>query len=473
VAKALPSHAGISGAWDPEAGWHDREARVLLALRSGRRRYGPLTEPDGTTVRLAYFSCFAGVAGDMALGALLDAGAPLQEVMALLERLPIGGWSLEAEPVQRAGIGATNVRVLAHDDVVVRTFAHIVGILEEARLPERVHDRALRTFRRLAEAEARIHRRPVGQVHFHEAGAHDAIIEVVGVACALETLDVATVAASELAVGQGALRGPHGLLPNPAPAVLELARGVPLRSLEVHAELTTPTGAAIVTTLAASFGPLPPMAVEAIGFGAGSRELHGVPNVTEVVLGSATGAQPDWGAAGAPLHAMREAPGPQGASETSGVAGGQPLVVLETNLDDVTGEVIARTIEALLDAGAYDAWALPAVMKKGRPGHVLAAICEPALHDALRSVIRRETGTFGVRSTPVWRHAAAREEHVVEVEGIPVRVKIGPGRAKPEPADLARVARLRGLPLREANRLAEQAWYEAHEKPERQPPTES
>ena len=234
---------------------------------------------------MAWFHCFAGIAGDMALGSLLDAGADLGEVLALLERLPLGGWALEVEPVLRGGVAASKAVVSVHDNVVVRTHAHIVGLVEEARLPDRVARRALATFSALADVEARLHRRPVDQVHFHEVGGHDTIIDVVGTAAALEVLGIDEVRASPVATGLGMVRTAHGMLPNPAPAVVALLEGVPTWGRNIAVELTTPTGAALLAALSSGFGPMPSMRVTGQGFGAGSRELDELPNCTQVVTG--------------------------------------------------------------------------------------------------------------------------------------------------------------------------------------------
>ena len=219
---------------------------------------------------VAWFNCYSGIAGDMALGSLLDAGADLDELMRLLERLPIGGWSLEVEPVLRAGLAATRAKVEVRGTTVVRTFSHIRAVLEEARLPERVRDRALATFTALATVEGRLHRRPPEHVHFHEVGGHDAIVDIVGTASALELLEVDVVGAGPVSVGTGVVRTSHGLLPNPAPAVVALLEGIPVRGQDLNVELTTPTGAALVSSLASELGPLPAMVPAATGFGAGN-----------------------------------------------------------------------------------------------------------------------------------------------------------------------------------------------------------
>ena len=220
-----------------------------------------------TTV--AWFHCFAGIAGDMAFGALVDAGADLEEVLGLVRRVPVDGWTIEVDAVTRNGVAGTRVDVRSSETGIVRTHSHIQGLLAEARLPPRVLDRSLAVFARLAEAEGRLHRRPPSQVHFHEVGGIDAIVDVVGTCAGLEVLGVDTVASSPVATGTGMIRSAHGALPNPAPAVVELLRGAPLYGVDESVELTTPTGAALLAALCSEFGPMPAMTVTTTGFGAG------------------------------------------------------------------------------------------------------------------------------------------------------------------------------------------------------------
>ncbi|MFZ0664551.1 MAG: nickel pincer cofactor biosynthesis protein LarC [Acidimicrobiales bacterium] len=382
---------------------------------------------------IAWFHCYAGIAGDMALGSLLDAGADTEEVAGMLRRLPFGGWTLSQEPVLRSGIAATRAVVETTDDVVVRTHSHIVGLLEEARLPERVRHRSIGAFAALAEVEGRLHRRPPGQVHFHEVGSQDTIVDIVGTMAALEVLGVDTVTSSSIAVGTGIVRTAHGILPNPAPAVVGLLEGIPTWGRDLNIELTTPTGAAIVASLCSSFGAMPPMQIEVSGFGAGSRDIDGFPNCTQVVLGT-------------PLSAE------------AGTSGGHPLVLLEANIDDATGETLAHAVSTLMESGANDAWLTPILMKKGRPGYTLSVLVDPALADELRVVMRAESGTLGIRSAHTDRWAAVRSTDEVEMAGLTVRIKVSPGRAKAESRDAARVAKLTGLPLREVTAMAESTW---------------
>ena len=400
-------------------------------------------------MRLAWFHCFSGIAGDMALGSLVDAGADLDEVRTLLERLPVGGWQLDAEPVLRGGIAATKVHVHAEDHTVSRTAAHIRGLVEEARLPERLRNRALATFSALAEAEGRLHRRPTEQVHFHEVGGIDAIVDVVGTCAALELLGVDEVRSSPVTTGLGMVRSAHGLIPNPAPAVLELLRGAPTTGLDAGIELTTPTGAALLAATCTGWGPLPAMTIEATGFGAGSRDVDGRPNATQVVLGQATDRAGRLGQDG------------------DGRPDGQPVVLLEANVDDVTGEVLAHAVERLLAAGAHDAWLTPIVMKKGRPAHTVHALADVALAGQLAEVLAAETGTLGVRGQTLQRWPSARQVDEVLVDGLPVRVKVGPGRAKVEFDDARRVAERTGRPLRSVLTAAEAAATAAADGTER------
>jgi uncharacterized protein (TIGR00299 family) protein len=327
------------------------------------------------------------------------------------------------------------VRVV--DDTVVRTHAHIAAMIDEARLPGRVRDRALATFDRLANVEGRLHRRHPSQVHFHEVGGADAVVDIVGTCAALEVLGVDAVHASAVATGTGMVRTAHGLLPNPAPAVVALLEGAPTYGRDQTEELTTPTGAALLSALCSGWGPLPAMTVAAMGFGAGSRELDGLPNATQVVLGTDAAALP------------RERPG-------------QPVALLETNVDDATGEVIAHTIAALLDAGAHDAWVTPILMKKGRPAYTVSALADPALAEQVSRILVAETGTLGVRGRALERWPEPRSTGQVELDGIPLRIKVSPGRVKVEPDDAARTARRTGWPLREVVSLAEEAARRHH-----------
>ena len=380
----------------------------------------------------AWFHPFSGIAGDMAVGACVDAGADPDELRALLERLPVEGWTIEFEPVLRGGIASTHAVVHVVESSVVRTAEHITSLIEGAELPERVRDRALRVFHRLAEVEGRLHRRPPSQVHFHEIGGVDAIVDVVGTCAGLELLGVDVVHAGPVATGVGMTRSAHGVIPVPSPAVVELLHGAPTAHVDEPHELTTPTGAAILSALVERWGGMPAMAVRASGYGAGTRELDARVNAVQLVVGE--------------LSVQRMAHGE-----------GQAMVELAVNIDDATGETLAHAVAELLEAGAADAWVTPVVMKKGRPGHVVNALVDQAIAGEVAEVLVAETGSFGVRARRVERWPASRSFDSVAVDGHPIRIKVSPGRTKVEHDDAADVARRTGRPLREVVSLAEEA----------------
>ena len=390
---------------------------------------------------VAWWHCFAGIAGNMALGALIDAGADLNLIERELVALPVGGWTLETEDVLRAGVGATHVRVRVKEHQVVRTYSHIVGLITEARVPDRARSRALAVFEKLGQAESYLHRRPLSQVHFHEVGSTDAIVDIVGTCVALELLGVDEIRSSPVAQGTGMVSTSHGAMPVPAPAVVKLLAEAkaPTYGTAIPMELTTPTGAAILAALCSGWGPMPPLTVTATGFGAGSREIDNLPNATQVIIGQAADEESD---------------------------GSQPVIVLEASVDDVTGEILGTTLAALMGAGALDAWISPVTGKKGRPAHVVSVLCEESKVGTLRQVLTDETGTLGVRASTWRRWPATREFSSVEVGGYPVRVKKGPRRIKAEHDDATKVARLIGLPVREVARQAEDAAHRLFDEPD-------
>ena len=383
-----------------------------------------------------WFNCAtSGVAGDMLLGSLLDAGADLGEVRALVATLGVDGWQLDAEPVTRGGIAATRAVVHAPEQHHHRTWADIRQLL--APLPDRVRTRAHAAFEALAEVEATLHRTSMDDVHFHEVGALDAIVDVVGTCAALEVLGIDDVGVSAVATGTGTTAAAHGHLPVPAPATAALLEGLDVVGVDLAAELATPTGVALVRTLGGGrSSAVPAMTVAGTGYGAGRRDLDGRPNVVQVLVG------------------------------TTGDAT-ESLVQLESNVDDVTGEVLAHAIARLLDAGALDAWATPIVMKKGRPAHTVAALVRPADVEPVRRAMADETGTLGIRSTTVERVATERTAATVEVDGHPVRLKVAGGRVKAEFDDAATVAAATGRPVREVLARAEAA-YSGREESDRQ-----
>ena len=383
--------------------------------------------------RIAWFHAFSGIAGDMALGACIDAGADVGEIRTMLAGLDVPGWTLRAERVLRGGLSATHAVVEVADDAHARSAGDIIALVERSRLPERVKARSIDTFRALADAEAGLHGEHPDHVHLHEVGGHDAIVDVVGTCAALELLGVDLVLAGPVATGIGTTRSAHGTIPVPAPAVVALLAGAPVTRVDVAMELTTPTGAALLRALVTGWGPMPAMTIVGSGYGAGTRELTERVNAVQLVLGDATVADP------------------------TGTGDGQPMVELAVNVDDATGEQLAHAIAQLMDAGAADAWITPILMKKGRPGHVVTVLADQALAPALSAVLTTETGSLGVRSRPVDRWPTARHFDSVDVDGHPVRIKVTPARTKVEHDDAAEVAKRTGRPLREVVSLAEEA----------------
>jgi uncharacterized protein (TIGR00299 family) protein len=385
---------------------------------------------------LLYVDCVAGVAGDMLLGALVDAGADPERLRSGLRALGVEGLDLEFEPAERGGLRATRARVCAPPEHAHRTWRDVRALLERADLADRARARAHAAFERLARAEGRIHGMEPEEVHFHEVGALDAIADVCGVALALEQLGVERVVCSPLPAPRGWVDAEHGRLPLPAPAVLELLRGAPLHGVALDVELVTPTGAALVSSLAEGFGPLPPMRLERVGYGAGARELTSLPNVVRVLVG---------------------APVPEGATPR--------VSLVETNIDDLSPELVPDAAEAAFRAGALDVWTTPVLMKKSRPGIVLSALARPAQEKDVARAILRSTSALGVRMTEYRRWELPREWTTVRVGEEDVRVKVGrldgerPVLA-PEHDDCARVATRTG-------RTVASVWAEALHAAER------
>jgi pyridinium-3,5-bisthiocarboxylic acid mononucleotide nickel chelatase len=382
-------------------------------------------------VTTAWFQPLAGASGDMLLGALLDAGAPLQTVQAAVDAVGTESIVIETEPVLRQGIGATKAHVRVGASSVVRTWANIRGLLLAADLPEPVLTRALDVFGRLAAAEAAVHRTSADQVHFHEVGALDAVADVVGVCAALHALHVTEAVSAAVAVGSGMVRSAHGLLPVPGPAVVSLLAdaGAPVYSGEVSQELCTPTGAALLASAVTSWGPMPLGRVLGTGFGAGTRDLDELPNVLRVVLldpASAGGGELDTGVA---------------------------ELQIETNVDDLDPRLWPAVLRGLLAAGAVDAWLTPILMKKGRPAHTLSVLVPAAAADAVRRVVFTETSAIGLRERAVSRRVLERAWVTVTVHGAPVRIKTASleGRvvnAQPEFDDVAELAQRTRRPVK-------------------------
>jgi uncharacterized protein (TIGR00299 family) protein len=397
-------------------------------------------------MRTLYFDCFAGISGDMTLGALVGAGVDPFALKEHLSLLDLAGYEIDFEQVERAGISATRavVRVTA-DEQQHRHLADISEIILRSRLVEPVKERAVRIFTRLAEAEARVHNVSVESVHFHEVGAVDAIVDVVGACIGFELLGVERFSASALHVGSGTVEMAHGRFPVPPPAVADLLRGAAVYSTDVVGELVTPTGAAIVATLCESFGRVPPMRLLAAGYGAGARDYENFPNVLRMLVGES---EAEGGGAGA---------------DESIVEGDEELTVVETNVDDVSPQVLGHVLEQALARGALDCYFTHVQMKKNRPGVLVTLLCRPAEREAMLDLLLAETPTLGARSHTVRRRALEREAVTVETEFGRIAVKVGRLRgrvvsATPEYEDCRAAALKAGVPLREVQEAARAAF---------------
>ncbi len=398
-----------------------------------------------------YFDCFSGISGDMALGALLDAGLPLEALRAELDKLDLPGWSIAAERGMRGYLSGTRALVNAPEQPTHRHLADVRAIIERSALAREVRERSLRVFTLLAEAEGRVHGMSADEVHFHEVGALDAIVDIVGVVAGLALLGAERVYASPLPLGGGWVRAAHGMLPVPAPATLNLlaAAGAPVVPDDTPAELVTPTGAALLAALAVFERPA--MRLERVGYGLGKRDLPR-PNALRVWLGTGEGGSRPGDGQGRHGHA-------HGQPMQHGQDGAQAApVLLETNIDDQPAEQLAYVAGLLLEQGALDVWQTPIQMKKGRAATLLAALVPPELEDAAVELLLRETTTLGVRRRPAERHICERAFETVETPlgAVAVKRKYWRGRdlgAAPEFEDCARLARQHALPLREVYRL--------------------
>jgi uncharacterized protein (TIGR00299 family) protein len=393
-------------------------------------------------MRTLYFDCFAGISGDMTLGALVAAGADARALKERLALLDLDGYEIEFETVDRSGISATRAVVnVTKDEKPHRHLRDVLAIIEGSRLGDSVKQRASKIFTRLAEAEARVHNIAIERVHFHEVGAVDAIVDVVGACIGFELLRIERFAASALHVGSGTVLMEHGRFPVPPPAVAELLRGAPVYSTEIRGELVTPTGAAIVATLCESFGPLPQMRVEASGYGAGTREYEKFPNVLRVIVGETVGA----------------------GVGVEGSKSDEELTIVETNLDDVSPQVLGHLMERALASGALDCYFTNVQMKKGRPGVLVSILCLPRDKESLTRLLFEETPTLGVRSYEVRRRALERESVTVETEFGRIAVKVGrmSGRvlsATPEYEECREAALRAGVALRVVQEAARAAY---------------
>jgi pyridinium-3,5-bisthiocarboxylic acid mononucleotide nickel chelatase len=397
-------------------------------------------------MKLAYFDCFSGISGDMTLGALVDAGCPVELLRTELGGLDVPGWELTAEKVWKNGMAATYVTVKTVDQSKHRSLSAILEIVEKSKLAAGVRERAAAIFRKLGEAEARVHDVALEKIHFHEVGAVDAIVDIVGACVGFAELGIDRFACSALNVGGGTARMAHGVLPVPAPATANLLQGKPTYSNGVQKELVTPTGAAIVATLCEVFGPQPGMTVSAIGYGAGSADLEGQPNVLRIMVGEEIETRKGEEKS-AQTGVSFEA---QGKSVLPGFD--EEIAVIEANLDDMNPQIYGYFLEKALGMGALDVYTTPVQMKKNRPGTLLTVLCRPADTDALMGLIFAETTTFGARSYRAQRRVLPREWVNVTTGYGDVRIKVSRvnghiRHAVPEYEDCRKLAEGKNVPL--------------------------
>ncbi len=401
-------------------------------------------------MKLLYLDCFSGISGDMTLGALLDLGLPFDELRRALGSLLTDGWEIGVERVVRGGIAASKFKLFEprrgsattqtsegrSGDHGHRTLVEITRLIEQSALSAEGRRRATMLFRRLAEVEAGIHQTPVEQVHLHEVGAVDSIVDIVGAVFAFEWLAPDRVVVSPLNVGRGTVRMAHGVLPVPAPATAQILQGVPIYAAGPEMEMVTPTGALIATAYAHQFGPLPAMRVERIGYGAGDRNPDGQPNVMRAMLGTADAA-----------------------------ANVERVLVIECEIDDMNPQIFGVVMDRLLAAGALDVYYAPVQMKKNRPATLVTVIARPADRDALAGILFRETTTIGLRYQELDRERLDRESVSVETPAGAVRMKIARRggvvmNAAPEFDDCVRLARDRQMAVKDVQALAMKAWLD-------------
>lgn len=385
-------------------------------------------------MKTAYIDCIAGASGDMLLGAIIDCGLPATALEAELAKLNLPDFHLHFRKVSKNGFGATKVDVHAHDDSPERHLREIREIVEKSTVSSKVKERAMRIFTRICEVEGGIHGMSVDEVHLHEVGGVDAIVDVVGVLAGMELLGIKRFVVSPLPMGRGFVKGAHGQIPLPAPATIGLLKGVPVYGSPIEKELVTPTGAALLVELADAWGPMPAMTLREVGYGAGTRDLV-IPNVVRMMIGDTASTGP-W------------------MTET--------ITVLETHLDNDRGETIGHAFQRLMSEGALDVVSIPAQMKKDRPAHVVKVLAKPEDADRLESILFEETSTLGIRRTETRRDALPRRFDTVETRYGPITVKVaelpsGGLRATPEYEECRKAAEKHGVSLNSVTHEAEHA----------------
>jgi uncharacterized protein (TIGR00299 family) protein len=396
-------------------------------------------------MRIAYLDCASGISGDMTLGALVDAGAELADIQAGIDSLGLPSCRVVRTEVKKKGFRATQITIEHEPEHKHRHLHHITAMIDGSTLTARQKDLAKRIFQKLAEAEAKVHGSTIEKVHFHEVGAVDSIADIVGSAIGFDLLGVERIVCSPIPTGHGFVEIAHGRCSIPAPATGELLRGLPVAALDVEGELTTPTGAAIAASLASEFGQLPSMTVDRIGYGAGQKDFPQA-NILRLLVGE-----------------VASATGPSTNSTQAHLPQTESIVVLETNLDNTTGETIGHAVDRLWAAGALDVSLIPIQMKKGRPGLLLSVQSSAAHASELEAIVFRETPTLGVRRTTVLRTVLAREPLTVETSLGPIKGKVatlpdGSQRFTPEYESCDRVATANGVPLVEVMTAASDAW---------------
>ncbi len=394
-------------------------------------------------MRTLYFDCFAGASGDMILGALVGAGLDPGHLKEQLQLLRVSGYQIEFEAADRSGLSATRAHVRVPEEHAHRHLGDILKIIYESNLSESVKERAARIFSRLAEAEARVHNLPVERIHFHEVGALDAMIDVVGACIGFDALGIERFVSSPLHVGSGMVEMAHGRFPIPPPAVAELLKDAPVYSSEITGELVTPTGAAIISTVASAYGPLPRMRVEQTGYGAGSRDYPRFPNALRVIIGQTEDASNKADSSDADFQDER-------------------LVMLETNIDDMSPQNFGYLLERALEMGALDCFFTPVQMKKNRPGVLVSVLCRQAERESISNLLFTETTTLGLREFEVRRRALRRETVRVETPYGEIDVKVARLRGRiinemPEYDQCARAARVGNVPLKTVEEAARAA----------------
>ena len=382
-------------------------------------------------MRIAYFDCASGIAGDMVLGALVDAGADLAAIQSGVASLGLPDVKISAAEVRRKGFRGVKIEIQHPPEHKHRHLHHIVEMIEAGKLTARAKDLAKRIFTRLGEAEAKVHGVEIRKVHFHEVGAIDSIADIVGSAIGLDSLGIERLEASAVPTGHGFITIAHGRCSVPAPATAELLKGIPLAPCDVEAELTTPTGAAILAALAERFGPPSAMTIQKIGYGAGTKEFEQQANLLRLLIGEVTAT----------------------ADESTGTVQTETLCLLETNLDDTSGEMIGHCATLLMEAGALDVFTTAIQMKKNRPGVLLSVLCEPNDAARIEAIIFRETTTLGVRRTMVSRRKLSRKPQQVNtqlgpIDGVVATLPDGQLRFSPEYESCRAVAAKHNVALR-------------------------